>query len=72
VRQERPTAVTLHYGDAGMITTSNEPYGKIDGDLQLATFVRPGMQCPSHVAKALSTANPGSSHKGCRPKAISV
>jgi hypothetical protein len=49
-------AATLHHRDAGMITISDEPYGKIHSDLQLATFVRRGMQCPCDVAKILGTA----------------
>lgn len=50
-----------------MVAATDEPDGQINGELQLPTLVRGGVQHPRHMCEVLDTASPDSCHQACRP-----
>jgi hypothetical protein len=53
---------TLHYRDAGMITTINDPHGKINSEPKQFCFVRGGIQLSRRTSETLDPANPDGCH----------
>jgi hypothetical protein len=53
---------TLHDRDAGMITTINDPHGKINSEPKQLCFVRGGIQLSRRTSEAFDPANPDGCH----------
>jgi hypothetical protein len=58
----RGELATLHDTDAGMITTINDPYGKINSEPKQFCFVRGGIQLSRRTSETFHPANPDGCH----------
>jgi hypothetical protein len=58
---------TLDDRDSGMITTIDDPHGKINSDLQQLCFVWGGIQLFRRSSEAFDPASLGYFHEACRP-----